>query len=210
MICRPRIAAERSLCGFCANHSRAVTPKLAALTRRLDRRRMCLSILIAVIFFRPVSGSTHPHVWIDLRVEIDFDKAERIAGLRETWLLDEDYTAYVTKGFTGPDGRIGDDKLAALLQENMKHLADFSYFTKVTADKVPVGFGKAVEMSSHLSGKQLEMTFLLPFADPVIARGHQVVYAVYDPTYYIEVLHQNKDKSIRLVGAPPDCHARLM
>lgn len=171
---------------------------------------MPLLLLTAMILFRPMPGSTHPHAWIDLQVEVAFDKAERITGLRETWLLDEDYTSYVSQGFAGPDGRIGEDKLAALLKENMKHLADFSYFTNVTKDGVTVDFAKPVEMSSHLSGNQLEMSFFLPFAEPLIVRGHRVVYAVYDPTYYIEVLHRNKEKSIHLVGAPPDCRATLM
>jgi ABC-type uncharacterized transport system substrate-binding protein len=169
-----------------------------------------ISVLLALIGL-PQRGSAHPHAWIDVAVEVLFDNDRRVTGLRETWLLDEFYTAYATQGLeTDGKGQPKPDKLAALLQVNIKNLAAISYFTKVTQGEIATLFGNVEEASSRMNGKRLEMTFLLPFIEPADLSGGPLVYAIYDPTYYIEVLHVERPDAIRLVNAPTECRHRLL
>jgi ABC-type uncharacterized transport system substrate-binding protein len=51
------------------------------------------------------------------------------------------------------------------------------------------------------------MAFLLPFAEPGALKGVELTYSVFDPTYYIEVLHAEGGTPIRLVDAPGNCRA---
>lgn len=155
-------------------------------------------------------AKAHPHAWIDVTVEVLFDGASRVKGLRETWLFDEDYTVFATEGFDrNHDGKPDPDKLAALLRENMRNLEEYRYFTRVKNDGVDVSYGKIREMSSHMAGNRLEMTFVLPLAEPVDAASHVLIYAIYDPTYYIEMLHAGGRKGIRLINAREGCRGEL-
>jgi ABC-type uncharacterized transport system substrate-binding protein len=165
----------------------------------------------AMVAVQPTPASAHPHMWIDIAVEVVFDGGKRVTGLRETWLLDEFYTAYATQGLDADgDGQPDPDKLAALLTGQIKHLADVSYFTKVTQGKQATALGKVEEATSRMVGHRLEMTFLLPFQAPVDLAAGPLVYAIYDPTYYIEVLHAERPDAVRLVNAPKDCRSRLI
>ncbi|MEW5726495.1 MAG: DUF1007 family protein [Pseudomonadota bacterium] len=166
-----------------------------------------LSRLFAVCLFglAPLPAAAHPHAWIDLRVEVLFDPAGRVTALRQTWLFDEYYTAFATEGFDkNRDGQPDRDKLDALLAENLGNLAQYDTFTRVRAGGGAVAVGKPGEASSRMVGNRLEMTFSLPLKAPV-AVGEGIDYAVFDPTFYIEILHAEKGEQVRLVGAPASC-----
>ena len=65
-------------------------------------------------------------------------------------------------------------------------------------------------MSSRLSGNRLKMSFYLSFKESIDPREWPLKYAIYDPTYYIEMLHVETDDAIRLADAPTDCTHRLI
>ena len=50
-----------------------------------------------------------------------------------------------------------------------------------------------VEYESELRNGRLWMRFVVPFSQPVDATASRLSYAVYDPTYYIEILHLKDD-----------------
>lgn len=166
--------------------------------------------LAAIAALLPVAAAAHPHGWVDVRVEVLFDGQGRVAGLRETWLFDDYYSAYAVEGMDEDgDGAPDPARLRALLKENMTNLAEYDYFTRVTVDDGNLAFGEPGGMSSHMEGNRLEMTFELPLAEPQRPPAGGLVYAVYDPTYYIEMLHAESDDAIRLIGAPTGCGASL-
>src|SRR3546814_462775 len=108
------------------------------------------------------------------------------------------------------EGRPSQDEIDTLLRENMKNLEPYTYFTKVERDGEDVAFGSVTDMSSALHGQRLGMTFVLPFESPIDLKGSSFVYAIYDPTYYIEMLHADSDDAIRLDAAPAGCAHRLI
>lgn len=152
----------------------------------------------------------HPHGWIDVEVELRFDGEGQLTGLYQTWLFDEAYTAFVTEGGDlDGDGAPDQEGLEALLHENIGNLAEFDYFTVVERDGRPLGLGTATELSTRMEGARLQIAFLVPLAEPVPARGTPLSYAIYDPTYFIEMRHAESEAPIRLAGAPEGCRFRL-
>jgi ABC-type uncharacterized transport system substrate-binding protein len=164
--------------------------------------------LLAALPGRPASA--HPHAWIDVAVEVLFDASGKIAGLRENWLFDEFYTAFAMEGL-GKDGKAPSQQdIDTILAQNMRNLKDYRYFTKVEHDGREVAFTPPTEMSSRLNGARLEMSFVVPFDLPLTLGGKPVTYAVFDPTYYIEMLHAEAKEAIRLKAAPAGCSFRLI
>ena len=164
--------------------------------------------LLAALPARPTAA--HPHAWIDVSVEVLFDAKGNVTGLRELWLFDEFYTAFAMEGL-GKDGAApSQHDIDAILARNMQNLKDYKYFTKVEHDGREIAFMPPTEMSSRLNGTRLEMSFVVPFDLPLALGGKPATYAVFDPSYYIEMLHAEANDAIRLKAAPAGCGFRLL
>jgi ABC-type uncharacterized transport system substrate-binding protein len=173
---------------------------------KLYRLLICLCLFMTL----PRSINAHPHAFIDLAVDVLFDKNGAVIGLKEVWLFDEFYTAYAIESADKvKKGAPPQEKLVELLNINLRNLAKFDYFTKVRVGQTPIALGTATEASSRMFGARLEMTFTLPFKAPVEMGDKPVVYSIYDPTYYIEMLHADIKEVIRLIDAPAGCKHAL-
>lgn len=151
----------------------------------------------------------HPHVWTDMTISVLFNDDGSVTGLRQTWLFDDFYTAYAVEGMdTDGDGQPDPDKLVEIMNENMKHLKNYGYFTEITSDGNILPIKPVTEMSTRMQDNRLEMTFVTALQEPV-ATDKDVAYAIFDPTYYVEMLHAETDKPILLEGAPENCRSSL-
>ncbi|NWG46131.1 MAG: DUF1007 family protein [Alphaproteobacteria bacterium] len=155
-------------------------------------------------------AQAHPHSWIDLEVSVLFDGEGRATGLRQIWLFDEYYSAFALEGFDRDgDGAPDQALVEGLITEMVGNLADYQYFTEATLGGEAVALGRALPQGACLTENRLEMTVEVPFATPQPVAGRPLRYAVYDPTYYIEILHSDGPASIRLEAAPAGCAATL-
>ena len=158
---------------------------------------MSIGLAMALI---PAGASAHPHGWIDLRTAVIFDTQGRIAALRVLWTFDEFYTAFATEGMDKDGDGIPDDApMRALARESTKGLAEYSYFTFMKVAGKPVALGPVRDVESTFVQGKLGLVFVLPLAQPVDPRQEALVYQIYDPTYYIEVLHI-KDRPVLFEG----------
>ncbi len=154
----------------------------------------------------PGDVRAHPHAYIDFLIELRFDAEGRVAALRQTWLFDEFYTAFVTAGADANwDGKPDPEMLEAVTRENIKNLAEYDYFTHVSSGEAKVSFGTASEVATAMRDQRLVMSFTLPLATPVSASDMPLNYSLYDPTYYIEMLHAKDGEPIAFASPPKPC-----
>lgn len=179
-------------------------------TRRFRIKLLRLLVAIFLITLTERPASAHPHTWIDISVQVLFDGAGDVSGLREYWLLDEFYTVFALEAYSTAGAPPAQSDIDKLMHKNMKNLSEYTYFTKVFHEGKEIKLGPITEMSSTLRGSRLEMEFLAPFAEAVNLDGKPISYKIYDPTYYIEVLHAQTDDAINLIEAPVGCHYRLI
>ena len=147
-------------------------------------------------------AAAHPHAWIDVSVEVLFDPSGRVTGLRESWLFDEFYTAE-----TAQKGE--QQKMDSVIARILHNLKDWGYFTRVRLGGRDIAIAVPTEKSARMEGHRLQMTFVAPLVEAVSPRGGALTYSVFDPTYFIEMLHAEKKDAVRLVGAPPGCRFDL-
>lgn len=133
-----------------------------------------------------------------------FDGAGNATGLRETWLFDDFYTAFVFEKEKPSQAKL--DELAAT---NLAALEKHDYFTRVEAAGKRLGFAGIAESKSAMREGRIEMSFVLSFASPVKVGKDALRYAIFDPTYYVEMLHQDGKGAVRLENAPASCRHRL-
>lgn len=156
-------------------------------------------------------AQAHPHAWIDASTKLHLNDEQELTALTVHWVFDPAYSNFATEGLDKDgDGMLSPAELRPLAERNLEALKEYDYFTEVKVDGEPVAFGTVTEFSSDYDALQLSMTFTLPLAEPVYVKTHAVNYALFDPSYYVEILHQEQNP-IAMVGPSADtCAPELM
>ncbi|RED45783.1 DUF1007 family protein [Aestuariispira insulae] len=159
----------------------------------------------------PLSGAlAHPHAFVDIRVEVLFDQEGRITALRQHWLFDEFYSAYATDGQDKDgDGKPDQDALDLLAKSNLSNLRDYDYFTLARQNDAQPAYGLPDNIVSSMRQDRLEMSFTLPFETPLPLSESPFTYAIFDPSYYVEMLHVDGNDAVIMDGAPTGCDFTL-
>ncbi len=66
-----------------------------------------------------------------------------------------------------------------------------------------------MDYDSYLEGERLVMEFVVPLSEPVDPTAQSLSYAVYDPTYYIEIFHVDPQSFGAEGPMPADCALEL-
>lgn len=145
-----------------------------------------LAALVPILAAGPAAA--HPHAWIDLVSHVGFDAQGRITGIVEEWLFDEFYTAFIIDGIDA-EPKARQAALERLARTNLDNLREHGYFTDFRIDDRRVAVGEVGEVETALRDRRLWMRFTVPLAEPIPVRGQWIGYAVYDPSYFVEMLH---------------------
>ena len=168
-------------------------------------------VALLLLLLAPVLANAHPHAWIDLRTQLVVDDDGRVTGLRQHWEIDPLYSLMLTEEFdsAGDDGDRGAG-LQHLADTMLGNMAEFDYMTRLTVDGERVAWDGVdnVQLTVDDATDSLHFRFTLLLAEPLGLHERELEYAVYDPTYYIEVVHAEDDAiDTRALGA--ECSVRI-
>ena len=160
---------------------------------RAGRRLAAPALLVAALLWPatllwPAAAKAHPHAWIDLRTTVILRDDGRISALEEEWLFDEFHTVYATESLG--EHRHEKQALLGLARINLGNLKPYGYFTLLTVNGRETPLGAVGTFDSEMRGKRLWLKFTVPLAAPVDPRRQTVGFSIFDPSYYIEMLHQ--------------------
>jgi len=176
---------------------------------RFWRAAAIVLVLCVALVVGHRTASAHPHVWIDLRTTVVLDAEGRVTAIDQEWLFDPIYSAYAVAG-ADPESDAGRQALADLVAESMRNLHPYDYFSRVRVDGARQAFERVREYAADLREGRLLYRFTLPLAEPVDPAAHDVDVAVFDPTYYIEMLHLEGDVVAFSGANPAGCGARII
>ena len=149
------------------------------------------------------SALAHPHSWIDLRSRVIMNDEGHVAALELDWLFDDFYTAFVAQEFV-KQNRPPSEFLPEVANTYLSNLAEYDYFTAVRLDGERLALGEPAGAESGLRDKRLWLRFEVPLVKPVDPDSGRLTFAVYDPTYYIEIVYL-EGESVGFSG--PDAEA---
>ena len=166
-------------------------------------------ILIAIaITSWPRVSSAHPHAWIDLRTTVHFDENGHVVAIEQHWFFDPIYSLYATEGLD-IGSEVSKEALTTLAKDNLESLREFDYFTEVRLGDEKMEIGTVEEFESTMRDDRLWMRFVLPLAKPLDPAKGTISYAIFDPTYYVEMLHV-EDDVVALTGSKSEtCTATI-
>ncbi len=167
--------------------------------------------LLALMFFFAAGSSpaqAHPHAWIDLRSTVVLDASGRITAIEQQWLFDPFYTVLATEEMSD-EATTRAEALTALARSHLENLRSYDYFTEVRAGGAKVALGTVSEFESELREGRLWMRFVVPFVTPIDPTRRALTFAVFDPTYFIEIAHLEGEE-VAFRGAQTGCSGRIV
>lgn len=175
----------------------------------LRRLRACLTA--AALFMWGGSAQAHPHMWIEAKMDLQFDAQGQLVSVAQVWLFDEMFSSYAKQGLPktaeGAPPQAALDKIA---KDWMSALADpmSHYFTTISqgGEVLAVGEPRGVKAIWQSQTDQLSLRFDLPLLQPVIASRLPVTVAVADPTYFVAYSFEEPE-SVTARTAPASCQA---
>lgn len=151
----------------------------------------------------------HPHGWIDLSVRVITDDEGVATGLHQTWRMDPFYSLVVFEELQHVSGASLEEGLDQLGSDIRDNLSRQHYFTEIRIDGRVQSLGDVTEYTAMERDSRLTFMFVLPLASPQPLAGRTLEYQVFDPTYYIEVVHEeeggNPSEQALILNGEPDC-----
>lgn len=157
---------------------------------------------LTVLAWPGSAAVAHPHVWIDLKTEVIMDDQGRITGLRLDWTMDELYSTYVIEDMKLIPDVDEAKELAAMARVTQENLGEYNYFVRVKLGDEVQNFSVIDDMRAEVRDDLVWMGFTIGFDQPIDLSAGKLRYAVYDPTYYIEITYP-ADVDIKNLGATP-------
>lgn len=168
--------------------------------------RPVLPALAALACLPPVEVAAHPHVWIDAKVEVKFEDTGQARGLNVAWTFDEIYSLFAVEGLdSNEDGNLEPSELAPLVQNSLKELKSWSYFTYARSAEGQVNYGEPERFEARYVDGFLTFQFELPFAAALDLSQAELVFKLYDPTYYIALDLARDEPVVLASNAPNEC-----
>lgn len=173
-------------------------------------------IVVSWSLLLATAAVAHPHVWIDLRVTPVVDVQGRLTALQQAWRFDPFYSLVLLEELEqgGPLEEI-EQRYDQLAQEVVANLSRVDFFTHLqqkspllNGQQQQLKFAPVTSFTLLRIGQRLEFGFELPLQQPVALNGVQLEYKVYDPGYYIEIVHA-QEQGFNAQALPATCKAQL-
>ncbi len=156
----------------------------------------------------------HPHGWIDLSMRVITNEAGEATGVHQTWRMDPFYSLVVFEELQQVPGASLEEGLDQLGSDIRDNLVPQHYFTELRINRERLAFGEVTEYTAMERDGRLTFMFILPLESPQPLQGNVLEYQVFDPTYYIEVVHEadndGPSKGALVLNGEPACELSII
>ena len=143
--------------------------------------------LAACLCVAPVAAQAHPHIFAEARMEIVEGPGKTVQEVRNIWRFDEMFSASVVLDYDkNSDLKLDEGELAEIGSTVLESLADYSYYTFVTAGGKAVDFGKPEAIHVTYENQQIMMFFSMKPKNPMLLKG-AMTFGAWDPTMYTAI-----------------------
>ena len=169
-------------------------------------------IILLSVFFILISythSKSHPHMWIDLTSKILVNDEGLVSSIEQEWLFGDFSSAALIDDISRhPKGlNFG---LKEEISKIFNNLYSYNYFTLIKADSDKMKIGRVVKFDAEIRGMRVWIKFILPILTPIDLNNKHLTISIFDPTYYIEMLHLEGAEVMFLGKKPNGCNAKII
>lgn len=158
---------------------------MGMLVRNRVRIEHC--ILYVCLLFCASVAQAHPHAWIYVGTRFVMASDGRITAIEQDWGYDNLLTDALLDDLAHESSGEALD-LASWAADTIQRLQPFNYFLRLTVNGESVPLGVVTHFNGDLKDDELRLKFTAPLMQPIDPREHKVELAVFDPSFYIEIL----------------------
>ena len=166
--------------------------------------------LIAWALFAPLisTAEAHPHMWIDLKSEIIIQDQTMVSAIYQEWLFDDFFSAsLIEEASQNPKGlKVG---IKAVVKEILDNLGPHDYFTLINVDGEKVSSNSIKSFEVDVRENRVWVSFSLPISREVDITAQALAYSIFDPTFYIEMLHFEGETVSFTGDVPTSCSSKI-
>jgi nickel/cobalt exporter len=162
--------------------------------------------LVAFLAFLAIAGpvAAHPHILIDARMIVTFNRAGEVAAITHEWLFDPAFSAWQVQGLDRDgDGTISEAELSDLARSTVANLGPFRFYTTAGEGVTNLPLASMDDARMTLDDGRLRLVFGLEPQSPYPIKA-SIEIAVYDPEYYTAFTY-DAAAAVVLDKAPAGC-----
>ena len=152
--------------------------------------RVCA--LAATTFFLTFSSATsalgHPHMWVDLQSRVVLNIDDGSVAIQQVWLFDDFFSTSVIEDASRDPGGT-----SAGIQKEIERITEalkpYNYYTEIIMGGKNLSSTLVGDVTWEVIQSRIKMRFTLAANESSISNVQGWSYAIFDPTYYIEMLH---------------------
>ena len=143
---------------------------------------------------------THPHVFIEQRMEVRFD-AKGLAGFKVFWTFDDMFSVMIAEDFDADkDGALNAQEVRTVKEKAFAYIAPHNYYIHVKVEGRPFPVKFIQEFNAVLDNGTLRYEFFIPCHVTAVATPKKITVAPYDPEYY-SAIYFAQDSPLYKTGA---------
>ncbi|MEK9570400.1 MAG: DUF1007 family protein [Paracoccaceae bacterium] len=154
------------------------------------------------------TAEAHPHMWIDLKSEIIIQDQTLVSAIYQEWLFDDFFSAsLIEEASQNPKGReVG---IKAVVEEILDNLEPHDYFTLINVNGKKISSNPIKSFEVDVRENRVWVSFSLPISKEVDIAAQSLAYSVFDPTFYIEMLHFEGETVSFTGDVPTSCSTKI-
>jgi len=158
--------------------------------------------LMATTFFLNLSSATsalgHPHMWVDLESRVVLNIDDGSVAIQQVWLFDDFFSTSVIE-----DSSLYPGGTNAGIQNEIERITEalkpYNYYTEIEMGGKKLSSTLVGDISWEVIDNRIKMSFTVAPNESSVSDVQGWSYAIFDPTYYIEML-QAEVSSITIEG----------
>ncbi|WP_420586854.1 DUF1007 family protein [Ruegeria sp.] len=174
------------------------------------QKLLAVALISLSLLLQTRAAMTHPHVFVDARIDVGVDRRGMLQVIHVTWRFDQFHTLYILSfdGITPTeDGHLNPSDQEALSASYTDWQGGFNGFAKLLIDGALVALEPPSAVSARLQNDQLEISFSRVLSSPANLTDAKAEIEIYDATYYHDIAMA---ASPRILGDAQGCHASLL
>jgi ABC-type uncharacterized transport system substrate-binding protein len=158
-------------------------------------------IIFPVLLGLPVSGLTHPHLFVDYELFFVFND-KGLTGIKERWTFDEMFSTMVREEYDRDRNKIFDStEILEIERTAFSNLENFDYFTFIRIGREELTVKGVGEFTADIHEERVRYTFFVPCPVPATEHFKSLQVSIFDKSYYTAL--QMADDKLILQGAEP-------